>query len=98
MAESVALQVLHKLTELLVQEAIFLCGVRNKFEGMKVELEYIKRFLRDADAKKRKNERVKKWVHDIIDVSYQAEDAIDSLLLLLGSAAHTIPLLPWLHH
>ncbi|KAH7689031.1 P-loop containing nucleoside triphosphate hydrolase protein [Dioscorea alata] len=50
---------------------------------MKVELEYIKRFLRDADAKKRKNERVKKWVHDIIDVSYQAEDAIDSLLLLL---------------
>ncbi|KAH7689032.1 P-loop containing nucleoside triphosphate hydrolase protein [Dioscorea alata] len=83
MAESVASQVLHKLSELVVHEAIFLFGVRKKFEGMKAELEYIKCFLRDADAKKSKNKRVEKWVRDIIDVSYQAEDAIDSFLLLV---------------
>ncbi|XP_039120326.1 putative disease resistance protein At1g50180 [Dioscorea cayenensis subsp. rotundata] len=83
MGESVASQVLHKLTELVVHEAIFMFGVRKKFEGMKAELEYIKCFLRDADAKKRKNETIKKWVHDIIDMSYQAEDAIDSFLLLV---------------
>ncbi|KAJ0986849.1 hypothetical protein J5N97_005205 [Dioscorea zingiberensis] len=83
MAEAVVSNVLPKLGKLVAEEAIFLFGVREKFEWLERELKWIKSFLRDADAKRKKDERVKNWVDEVIDVSYQAEDATDSFLILL---------------
>ncbi|KAH7689010.1 P-loop containing nucleoside triphosphate hydrolase protein [Dioscorea alata] len=81
MAETVVSLVATKLSELVTQELILLHGVSDEVEWMGRELCRIKCFLKDADGKKKKNERVKNWVNDLIKVAYQAEDAIDTFLV-----------------
>ncbi|KAH7689011.1 P-loop containing nucleoside triphosphate hydrolase protein [Dioscorea alata] len=48
---------------------------------MERELRRIKCFLKDADAKGKRDERVKNWVNDVIQVAYLAEDAIGTFLI-----------------
>ncbi|KAH7689023.1 P-loop containing nucleoside triphosphate hydrolase protein [Dioscorea alata] len=81
MAESAVSQVATRLAGLLSQELWLLYGVRGEVEWMERELRRIKCFLKDADAKGKRDERVKNWVNDVIQVAYQAEDAIDTFLI-----------------
>ncbi|KAH7689012.1 P-loop containing nucleoside triphosphate hydrolase protein [Dioscorea alata] len=86
MAESAVSQVATRLAGLLSQEFWLLYGVRDEVEWMERELRRIKCFLKDADAKGKRDERVKNWVNDVIQVAYQAEDAIDTFLLKVGQS------------
>ncbi|XXG71013.1 hypothetical protein AAC387_Pa07g0361 [Persea americana] len=79
-SEAVVPYIVGKLGDLLIQEAQLLSGVREEVEWIKNELEWIQCFLKDADSKQNTNARVKKWVSDIRDVSYEIEDLIETFI------------------
>ncbi|RWR84259.1 Disease resistance protein [Cinnamomum micranthum f. kanehirae] len=79
-SEAIVSYVVGKLGDLLIQEAQLLFGVREGIEGIKNELEWMQRFLKDADSKQNTDEIVKKWVSDIRDVSYEIEDVIETFI------------------
>ncbi|KAF8388702.1 hypothetical protein HHK36_025382 [Tetracentron sinense] len=70
-----------KLAYLLVQEAVFLRGVKDQVEWVRAELIRMQCFLKDADEKQGGDARVKNWVAEIRDVAYDAEDIIDNFIL-----------------
>ncbi|KAK9265948.1 hypothetical protein L1049_003472 [Liquidambar formosana] len=80
MAEFAVSAVTEKLTNLLIQEAVFLDGVRQKVEQLKNELRWMQSFLKDADAKQEVNERVRNWVSEIREVAYDAEEVIETYI------------------
>ncbi|KAL6339358.1 hypothetical protein AAG906_028090 [Vitis piasezkii] len=75
MAEIAVNIVIDKLLPLLDQEARLLGGVHTQVEDIKTELLYIQAFLKDADAKGRKQ----------METAYSIEDVIDEYLLHLGN-------------
>ncbi|XP_058067578.1 putative disease resistance protein At1g50180 [Magnolia sinica] len=79
--ESAVSLVLRKLSDVLVQEAVSLYGVRDQVEWVERELRRMRCFLKDAHAKQSGDERVKNWVADVRDVAYDAEDVIDTFIL-----------------
>ncbi|KAH7688989.1 P-loop containing nucleoside triphosphate hydrolase protein [Dioscorea alata] len=81
MAESVVTTVVTKLSEMVTEELILLHGVSDEVKWMQSELGWIKRFLKDADAKGKRDERVKHWVNDVTEVAYLAEAVIESFLI-----------------
>lgn len=80
MAEAIVSGVINKLGELLIEEAVFLYGITDKIELVKLQLHQMECFLKDGDSKQKKDERVKGWVKDIREVAYETEDAIDTFL------------------
>ncbi|XXG71055.1 hypothetical protein AAC387_Pa07g0393 [Persea americana] len=69
------------LSDLLIQEALFLYGVDDDVQWIRTELTRMQCFLKDADSRsEKKDERVKNWVAEIIDVSYCAEDVIETFI------------------
>lgn len=82
MAEAVVTFVVRKLGDLLIQEAQLLYGVYGQFEWIQRELRRMQCFLEEADSKRKEDERVKNWVAEIINVSYRAEDVIDTFILI----------------
>eukprot|EP00268_Persea_americana_P045919 TRINITY_DN4704_c1_g2_i1.p1 TRINITY_DN4704_c1_g2~~TRINITY_DN4704_c1_g2_i1.p1 ORF type:complete len:243 (-),score=36.62 TRINITY_DN4704_c1_g2_i1:187-915(-) len=80
-SEAVVSFVVGKLGDLLIEEARFLHGVRSQVELILRELRRMQHFLKDADAKQKRDERVKNWVAEIRQVSYEVEDVIDSFIL-----------------
>ena len=81
MAEAVVSFVLEQLGEFLVEfakhEAKFLCGVLDQVERAKAELRRMRCFLKDADARARGgDERVRNWVAEIREATYDLEVAI----------------------
>ncbi|XP_058114635.1 probable disease resistance RPP8-like protein 4 [Magnolia sinica] len=85
LAESVVEVLLEKLADQLIQEAEFLHGVRNEVELLDAEFRRMLCFLKDADAKQGRDERVKNWVRDVRDVAYDAEDVIDTFLFKVAA-------------
>ncbi|XP_058114375.1 putative disease resistance protein At1g50180 [Magnolia sinica] len=83
-AYSIVSLVAGKLSDILLQEAIFLHGVRGEIEWMEQELKRMQSFLEDADAKQQADERVKNWVWDVRDVAYDVEDIIDVFILRIA--------------
>ncbi|KAH7688988.1 P-loop containing nucleoside triphosphate hydrolase protein [Dioscorea alata] len=81
MAEFVVKTVVTKLSQMVTEELILLHGVSDEVEWMERELHWIKCFLKDADAKGKRDERVKNWVNDVTELAYRAEAAIDSFLI-----------------
>lgn len=77
MAETTVKLVLGKIADILLKEALFLGGVRDKMEFIKRELARIQCFLRDAESKRKQDKQAKHWVNEVRDVAYQIEDAID---------------------
>ncbi|RVW35610.1 putative disease resistance protein [Vitis vinifera] len=69
-----------KLTDLLSQEAFLLSRVEEQVKLLSSELEWMRLFLKDADAKRRYDPRIKLWVSQIRDVTYDAEDVIDRFM------------------
>ncbi|XP_078149231.1 disease resistance protein RPP13-like [Carex rostrata] len=84
MAETVVNLVLGKMADVVVQEALFLYGVRDKVERVQRDLKWIQSFLKDADAKRHKDERVKQWVNEVQEVGYLIEDVLDKFLVEVG--------------
>lgn len=80
-SEAVVSFVVGKLGDLLIEEARLLYDVRDQFEWIVGELRRMQCFLKDADAKQKEDERVRNWVKEIRDVSYDAEDVIDTFIL-----------------
>ncbi|KAJ9680344.1 hypothetical protein PVL29_019612 [Vitis rotundifolia] len=80
MAESIVTVFLEKLTDLLSQEAFLLSRVEEQVKLLSSELEWMRLFLKDADAKRRYDPRIKLWVSQIRDVTYEAEDVIDGFM------------------
>ncbi|KAF8410910.1 hypothetical protein HHK36_003447 [Tetracentron sinense] len=81
MAEAVVSFVIEKLGDQLIQEAVSLYEVRDQVESIERELTRMQCFLKDADAKQKRDKRVKNWVRDIRDVAYDVEDIIDTFIL-----------------
>ncbi|KAL6323333.1 hypothetical protein AAG906_029340 [Vitis piasezkii] len=80
MAESIVTVFLEKLTDLLSQEAFLLSRVEEQVKLLSNELEWMRLCLKDADAKRRYDPRIKLWVSQIRDVTYDAEDVIDRFM------------------
>ncbi|KAJ3679527.1 hypothetical protein LUZ60_017538 [Juncus effusus] len=81
MTETIVNGVIGKLCDVLVQQAISLYNIGDQVEAVKRELGWIKCFLRDADSKRKANERVKHWIGEVRDVAYRIEDVIDTFLV-----------------
>ncbi|XP_058112017.1 disease resistance protein RPP8-like [Magnolia sinica] len=81
MAESVVQFIIQKLTDFLTQEASLLLGVDERLRSLRDKLEWMHALLKDVDGKRKENERIKRWVDQIRDVAYDAEDVIDFYIL-----------------
>uniref|UniRef100_A0A7N2MYB0 Uncharacterized protein n=1 Tax=Quercus lobata TaxID=97700 RepID=A0A7N2MYB0_QUELO len=80
MADSVVSFLLENLTQLLIQESKLLRGVEDQVRSLKNKLSLINRFLQNTEVK-RHDELVKEVVSQIRDVSYEAEDVIDTFII-----------------
>ncbi|XP_078150450.1 putative disease resistance RPP13-like protein 3 [Carex rostrata] len=84
MAETIVNLVLVKLSEAVVQEALFLSRVRDKVQRVQRDLKWIQSFLKDAETKRHKDERVKQWVNEVQEVGYLIEDVLEKFLTEVG--------------
>ncbi|XP_058114865.1 putative disease resistance protein At1g50180 isoform X1 [Magnolia sinica] len=78
-AEAVVSSVIEKLGDLLIHEGFFLREVCGEVEWVQKELTWMQAFLKDAETKQN-DARVKKWVEDVRDIAYKAEDIIDEFI------------------
>ncbi|AES95039.2 NB-ARC domain disease resistance protein [Medicago truncatula] len=82
MAEVAVSTVVTKLTELLLEQTTstisHISTVRDQVESLKNQLSWMQCFLKDADAKQQSNERVRMWVSDIRNVTFEAEEIIET--------------------
>ncbi|XP_059669276.1 disease resistance protein RPM1-like [Cornus florida] len=84
MAEIVLNLVIDNLVPLLKEEVNLLKGVHKEFESIKVELELMKPYLKDADERLERgesNDGVKALVKQVRKVSYRIEDVVDEYIL-----------------
>ncbi|KAF8402085.1 hypothetical protein HHK36_013037 [Tetracentron sinense] len=85
MAESAVSFLLDRLLVLSQEEVKLLRGVRREVEYIRDELQSIRGFLRDADAREESEELVKVWVMQVRDVAYEIEDVLDDFTLRLAT-------------
>ncbi|XP_028068292.1 putative disease resistance RPP13-like protein 3 [Camellia sinensis] len=81
MVDVVVSSIVRRLGGLLIDQVIFLQGVRDEVNYLRTKLEYMLCFLKDAEEKQYRDSRIRKWVSDIRDVAYEAEDIIDKFVL-----------------
>lgn len=79
--EAVVSFAVERFGDMLIQEAIFLKGVRRKVERLNKDLGAMKCFLEEAEKKQEEDLRVRKWVSEIRDAVYDVEDIIDMFIL-----------------
>ncbi|KAI8023086.1 Disease resistance protein RPP13 [Camellia lanceoleosa] len=84
MVDAVVSSVARRLGNLLTEQVNFLREVRDEVNSMKNKLDYMLCFLKDAEEKQGEDNRIRKWVSDIRDAAYQAEDIIDKFILKVG--------------
>ncbi|KAK0601264.1 hypothetical protein LWI29_022575 [Acer saccharum] len=70
-----------KLTDFLIDEAVFLGSVRQEVQWLKNELGWMQCYIASADEKQDDNPIVRKWLNDITQIAYDAEDVIDKFIL-----------------
>ncbi|XP_062083771.1 putative disease resistance protein At1g50180 isoform X1 [Humulus lupulus] len=86
MAEAVVSPVIERLGDLLLNEAKFLSGVKVQVKDAHTKLLWMRAFLKDADAHVRDgDERVRLWVVQVRDTSYDLEDVIETYVLKVVS-------------
>ncbi|XP_010511026.1 PREDICTED: probable disease resistance protein At1g59620 [Camelina sativa] len=81
MAETLLSFGFEKLLDLIFRESERFQGVEEQFNGLKSELETLRGFLEDADAKKHTSTMVRNTVKEIKEIVYDAEDIIETFLL-----------------
>ncbi|XP_061991265.1 putative disease resistance protein At1g50180 [Rosa rugosa] len=77
MAEAVVSFVVERLGDFIIQEGKFLYGVSDQVELAQTELQLMKGFLKDADARQGDNETVRICVAKIREAAYDLEDVIE---------------------
>ncbi|KAG5412136.1 hypothetical protein IGI04_008455 [Brassica rapa subsp. trilocularis] len=70
-----------RLWNLLVRETEQFQGVEEQFKGLKNDVETLRCFLKDAEAKKHSSAMVRKVIKDIKEIVFDAEDIIETFLL-----------------
>ncbi|KAI8021418.1 putative disease resistance RPP13-like protein 3 [Camellia lanceoleosa] len=81
MVDAIVSSVAQRLGNLLTEQVNFLRGVRDEVNSLKNKLEYMLCFLKDAEEKQDQDSRIRKWVSDIRDAAYEAEDIIDKFII-----------------
>ncbi|GMH22739.1 hypothetical protein Nepgr_024582 [Nepenthes gracilis] len=81
MAESAVKSAAAWLGKLVVEEAKYLYDVREKVEDLQVKLELMQCFLSDADKRQHKDAVIRKWISQIKDLAYDAEDVVEKFIL-----------------
>ncbi|KAG5530898.1 hypothetical protein RHGRI_025749 [Rhododendron griersonianum] len=81
MVDAVVSFVVDRLGDLLIEQVVFLRGVKNDVVWLRGQLQYMLCFLKDAEEKQDVDNRMRKWITDIRDVAYEAEDIIDNFIL-----------------
>ncbi|KAL5999811.1 hypothetical protein ACLOJK_038097 [Asimina triloba] len=84
MAESAVSFLLEYLGRLLDQEVKLLKGVRGEARRIRDELESMRCFLRDADAREDSSEIIKNWVRQVRAAAYETEDILDEFIIQIG--------------
>ncbi|KAM6579072.1 hypothetical protein CsatB_030909 [Cannabis sativa] len=86
MAEAVVSFVVERLGDLVLNEAKFLGGVRGQVMDAQTKLQWMFAFLKDADAHVRDGDsRVRLWVVQVRNISYDLEDVIETYVLKVAS-------------
>ncbi|KAK2435077.1 disease resistance protein RPM1 [Trifolium repens] len=81
MADGVVSFLLEHLSQLLQREANLLCGVEDRIISLRNELEIINVYLKTSPQRKNNNKQIEqKVLSQIRDVSYVAEDVIDTFI------------------
>ncbi|CAL5418993.1 unnamed protein product [Camellia sinensis] len=92
MAMMVVKVVVENLGSLLAEEAQFLGVVGNGVAELRDDLESMRSFLQDAEARSESNKGIQTWVKQVRDVAYNTEDILEEFLLCLsppqGDARH----------
>ncbi|CDY45054.1 BnaA08g02210D [Brassica napus] len=81
MAEAIVSVTVQKLGEFLLEEPLFLFGIGDQVKQLQDELKRLRCFLKDADEKQRKSERVRNWIAEIREAAYDAEDLLEAFFL-----------------
>ncbi|XP_078166255.1 putative disease resistance RPP13-like protein 3, partial [Carex rostrata] len=82
MAEAIIVNiVVDKLANIIAKEIQFLGGVGEKVKKAQRELTRIQSCLKDADSKRKLDERVQNWLNELRNVAYRIEDAIDMFFI-----------------
>ncbi|KAK2986210.1 hypothetical protein RJ640_000372 [Escallonia rubra] len=84
MAEAVVTVAIDKMANLLINETVFLLGVKGEVRRLQAELKRMQCFLKDADQRQDQDERVHNWIAEIRDAAYNAEDVIDTFILKIA--------------
>ncbi|XP_075673448.1 putative disease resistance protein At1g50180 [Castanea sativa] len=82
---SVVSGVVTRIGNLLLQEAIYLNGVRDNVQELQTELTLMQCFLKDADARQNESAIVKQSLAEMKDLAYDAEDVIATYALTVAS-------------
>ncbi|XP_071929128.1 disease resistance protein RPM1-like [Coffea arabica] len=77
MAESVVGILIEQLSTLLSQEITLLGGLKSDVQFIKDELESMKAFLREAEAKEDNDSQLQAWLKQVREVAYDTEDVLD---------------------
>ncbi|KAF8410870.1 hypothetical protein HHK36_003407 [Tetracentron sinense] len=80
MADGAVNFLLEKLTSLLVQKASLLGDAQGEIEEIKIELESMRSFIRDAERRKERSKGIESWVRQVRDVAHDVEDIIDEFM------------------
>ncbi|KAJ4890472.1 Disease resistance protein RPP13 [Raphanus sativus] len=65
----------------LIEEASALMGIKDELEDLKTELMCIQGYLKDDEARERKDEVSKVWTKLVLDIAYDVEDVLDMYYL-----------------
>lgn len=80
MADGAVNFLLEKLTIILMQRASLLGEGHGEIDEIRLELESMRSFLRDAERRKERSELVEAWVRQVREVAYEIEDIVDEFL------------------
>ncbi|KAH9804402.1 hypothetical protein KPL71_002121 [Citrus sinensis] len=104
MAEAAVNFAIETLGPLLVEEIRLWGGVRKEVQSIKSELESLRSFLKEADARAAVEElegggeeSVRIWVKQLRDEAYRIEDVIDEYTLMVAKLPHGSGLVSVLH-
>nr|AHG28979.1 NBS-LRR protein [Cicer arietinum] len=81
MAKSIVDFTVQKISDLLIEEAVFLYGVRDKVKQLRTELRRMESYLQDADRKQDEDESLRNWISEIREAAYDSDDVIEAYAL-----------------